>query len=124
LGSLVLPTLFHMVKSGGRLIKPPQGGGSVEYQRMTSPKTFISPPNYPNRFNPLTAINHTLPQELHVSLSVINNPGKQVSELVNGEQEAGYYRIHFDGSALASGVFFYRLQAGENVQTKKQAILN
>jgi hypothetical protein len=58
-----------------------------------------------------------------VTLSVYNVLGQQVSILVQGEQESGYHEVRFDGSNLASGVYFYRLQAGTSVETKKLLLL-
>jgi flagellar hook assembly protein FlgD len=59
-----------------------------------------------------------------VTLKVYNTLGQLVTTLVNGEQGAGYHEVRFDGSNLASGVYFYRLQAGNFVQTKKLLLLH
>jgi hypothetical protein len=56
-------------------------------------------------------------------LTVFNTLGQQVATLVNAEMEAGYHEVKFDGSRLASGVYFYRLQAGTYVETKKLLLL-
>jgi hypothetical protein len=75
--------------------------------------------NYPNPFNPSTTIRYALPQRSHVSLTVFNTLGQTVATLVNESQEAGYHDVRFDGSGLASAVYFYRLRAGEYVATKR-----
>jgi hypothetical protein len=79
--------------------------------------------NYPNPFNPSTTIRYSLPVKSHVKLTVFNTLGQLVATLVNGTQDAGYHDARFDGSGLASGVYFYRLQAGGFVQTKRLLIV-
>jgi hypothetical protein len=70
-------------------------------------------------FNPSTTIRFALPQRSFVSLAIYNTLGQKVVHLVNGEVDAGYHEIKCDASALASGVYFYRLQAGGYVETRK-----
>ena len=79
--------------------------------------------NYPNPFNPSTTITYALPNRAHVSLTVFNILGQQVATLVNGEEQAGYHEVKFNGSGFASGVYFYRLQAGSFTQTRKVLLL-
>jgi hypothetical protein len=83
------------------------------------PAAFHLEQNYPNPFNPSTNIRFEVPQASHVNLSVYDILGHEVSVLVNDRIEAGVHEVKFDGTNLASGVYFYRLQAGENVATKK-----
>jgi hypothetical protein len=75
--------------------------------------------NYPNPFNPSTTIRYGLPVRSHVTLTVFNALGQSVSTLMNGEQEAGYHEIQFKATNLSSGVYFYRIEAGSFVQTRK-----
>jgi hypothetical protein len=79
--------------------------------------------NYPNPFNPSTTIKFELPTSAHVSLTVFDILGREVSVLVNERRDAGVYEVKFDGSALASGVYFYRIQAGSFVETKRLLLL-
>ena len=80
--------------------------------------------NYPNPFNPTTTIQYALPQRAHVTLSVYNLLGQQVAELVNGDVDPGNHEVKFDGSNIASGIYFYRIQAGSLIQTKKLVLLH
>jgi hypothetical protein len=88
-----------------------------------SPAKFELSQNYPNPFNPSTTIRYALASRSRVTLTVFNTLGQQVSTLVNETQDAGYHDVRFDGSGLASGVYFYRMQAGDLVQTKRLLIL-
>jgi hypothetical protein len=87
------------------------------------PEAFSLSYNYPNPFNPSTTIRYGLPHKSQVSLMVYNTLGQLVSQPVSGEQEAGYHEVRFDASGLSSGVYFYRLQAGSFVQTRKLLLL-
>jgi len=85
--------------------------------------TLILKQNYPNPFNPTTTIRYALPKRSQVTLIVFNTLGQQVATLVSETQDAGIHDVRFDGSGLASGVYFYRLNAGDHVATKKLLIL-
>jgi len=87
------------------------------------PGGFELAQNFPNPFNPTTTIRYALPQRSHVSLTVFNTLGQQVANLVNENQGAGDHDVRFDASALASGVYFYRLRAGEYAATKRLLLL-
>ncbi len=79
--------------------------------------------NYPNPFNPSTTIRYGLPERSIATLIVFNTLGQQVALLQNGEQNAGYHEVRFDGSGLSSGVYFYRLRTGDFVETKRFLLL-
>jgi hypothetical protein len=87
------------------------------------PAVFSLEQNFPNPFNPETIIRYGLPSGSHVLLALYNTLGERVAVLVEGEQESGFHEVRFNGSSLASGVYFYRLQAGSFVQTKKFSLL-
>ncbi len=97
------------------------GQGVATEAGMTNmvPDAFWLSQNYPNPFNPSTTIRYGLPNKTTVQLSVFNTLGQQVAQLVNGDMEAGYHEVRFDGSKLASGVYLYRMQAGSYVETRK-----
>jgi hypothetical protein len=96
---------------------------SVEPPTSESPREFLLSQNYPNPFNPSTTIRFELPKASQVTLTVYDVLGREVSVLVNERRDAGDYEVKFDGSNLASGVYFYRLQAGSYVNAKKLLLL-
>ena len=79
--------------------------------------------NYPNPFNPSTTIRYQLPTQLHVTLTVYDILGRGVATLVNGVEGPGIKTVKLDGGNLASGVYFYRLEAGRFTSTKKLMLL-
>jgi hypothetical protein len=79
--------------------------------------------NYPNPFNPSTTIRYGLPSRSHVILTVFNTLGQQVAQLVNEELELGYHEVQFNAANLSSGIYFYRLQSGSFVETKRLILL-
>jgi hypothetical protein len=83
------------------------------------PASYQLDQNYPNPFNPSTTIRYGLPHESQVTLMVYNTLGQVVSQIVSGEREAGYHEVRFDATGLSSGVYFYRLTAGDFVRTRK-----
>jgi len=87
------------------------------------PLTFQLKQNYPNPFNPSTKINYQISQNDFVSLKVYNILGNEVTTLVNENKPAGSYEVNFDASLLSSGTYFYKLQAGSFVETKKMILL-
>jgi hypothetical protein len=87
------------------------------------PTGFALEQNYPNPFNPATTILYSLPQRALVTLKVYNLLGQEVAILENGIKNAGAYSALFDGRNLASGVYFYRLQAGAMTSTRKFVLL-
>jgi photosystem II stability/assembly factor-like uncharacterized protein len=87
------------------------------------PTNYHLAQNYPNPFNPSTTIRYGLPNRSQVILTVFNTLGQRIALLQDGEQEAGYHEITFDGKNLSSGVYFYRIQAGSYVETRKLILL-
>ncbi|MBK7447610.1 MAG: T9SS type A sorting domain-containing protein [Ignavibacteria bacterium] len=106
--------------------------GNFQYYNLSNevvigtPDNFSLTQNYPNPFNPSTKISYSIPSEGKVSLSIFDMTGKEVKSLVNSEQTAGYYSVSFDGSSLASGVYYYRVTVtGQNnfVATRKMLLV-
>jgi N-acetylneuraminic acid mutarotase len=103
-------------------------GGTFEYSPTVevdwSPfTTYKLEQNYPNPFNPTTKIGFGIPEKGSVRLSILNILGEEIRVLLNEEREAGYHSVDFNGSELPSGVYFYKLQAGNFVETKKMTLL-
>jgi len=90
---------------------------------VKQPTEYALMQNYPNPFNPTTIIRYQLPTASMVQLEVFDVLGKKVASLVNSKQAAGDYSVLFDASSLSSGVYFYRLQASQFVQTKKMLLV-
>ena len=123
-------TVYSMLVSNTTMFAGTTGGGvfrrplseiitRIGVSSNETPATFRLEQNYPNPFNPVTTIRFGIPARLHVTLTVFNALGQQVATLLNGDQEAGYHDARFDGSGLASGVYFYRLRAGDYIDTKR-----
>jgi len=79
--------------------------------------------NYPNPFNPVTTISYQIPNDGFVTLKVYNILGKEVASLVNGQKTSGRYNVQFDGSKLTSGIYFYKISAGDYSATKKLILI-
>ncbi len=98
-------------------------GFESEPVNTSLPTSYALEQNYPNPFNPTTTIRYALPQTGVVSLKVYTIAGQEVATLVNGQQNAGLHEIRFDAGSLASGVYFYRLQAEKFTSTRKLLLL-
>lgn len=87
------------------------------------PKAFALSQNYPNPFNATTHIKYALPRDCWVRLEVYNILGQKVASLVNEHQKAGYKLARWDASSFASGIYFYRLKAGDFTKTRKMVLI-
>ncbi len=94
-----------------------------EDEAQSIPKTYSLGQNYPNPFNAVTKISYTLPRDSQVKLEIYNILGQRVTTLVKGKQKSGYKTTVWDANLFASGIYFYRLQAGDFVETKKMVLL-
>jgi hypothetical protein len=95
----------------------------VEVTYEPKPNDFALDQNYPNPFNPTTSIKYSLPEETHIKLTIYDLLGNEVKVLVDENRPAGTYTAKFDGSELTSGIYIYRLQAGDFVSTKRMALI-
>jgi hypothetical protein len=99
-------------------------GGDMPFININEPLKFSLSQNYPNPFNPTTEIKFDLPEHTFVTLKVYNAVGQVVAELVNNEyRNAGSYSVSFDGSKLASGIYFYSIDAGFYKDVKKMVLI-
>jgi photosystem II stability/assembly factor-like uncharacterized protein len=114
--------LYSAFGSGGvsRSVVPTVTG--VPKERIVL-KTFSMQQNYPNPFNPKTTISFSLPSRGHVSVKIFDLLGKEISTLLDDIRDPGDHSVDWDASSFASGVYFYRMQAGNFVQTKKMVLL-
>ena len=87
------------------------------------PEKFSLSQNYPNPFNPSTKINYDVPFDSRVELVVFDMTGKEIAKVVNELKTAGYYTVTFNSANLPSGVYFYKLIAGNHVETKKMTLV-
>jgi predicted GH43/DUF377 family glycosyl hydrolase len=130
---ILIDTTYHMWYSGGQLF-----GWQIGYARSSwdglsgdlddgitenIPQNYSLSRNYPNPFNPRTIINYELPITNEVNLIIYNILGKKVVTLVSEKQNAGYHQVEWDASDFASGVYFYRLKAGDYQAVKKMVLL-
>jgi len=83
------------------------------------PETFRLEPLYPNPFNPITTLHFALPQRSHVSLKIYDTSGRLVATLLDGSLPAGAHNLSWDASGLASGVYFFRLNASGKVLAQR-----
>ncbi len=95
----------------------------VERIENKLPKYYTLMQNYPNPFNPTTVIEFTIPNKEFVTLKVYNILGQEVAKLVNGVKSAGVYKVSFDASDLTSGMYIYKIEAGNYSDTKKMLLM-
>ena len=93
------------------------------YNSAAIPEKFTLLQNFPNPFNPSTNINYAIPKGSNVKLTVFNLLGQEIATIVNKFQNAGSYSIKFDAGNLTSGIYFYKLEAGDFVEVKKMCLI-
>jgi hypothetical protein len=117
----------YFLKNGGVALSKetsdPTSGPAIEL-----PKAIALNQNYPNPFNPSTQIRYALPAQSFVSLTVYNAVGQEVARLADEVQEAGYHEVRWNGTngsgmPVSTGIYFYRMRAGNFVDTKKMILV-
>ncbi len=109
--------------SGVVLRTTTSGATFINNNTIEKPDKYELYQNYPNPFNPVTNIQFTIPKSGLVSLKVYDVLGREVKNIVNEFKQAGSYIVSFDGSELSSGIYFYRLEAGDFVQVKRMVLV-
>jgi hypothetical protein len=104
---------------GGSLLIPL----GIESDELNVPKSFFMEQNYPNPFNPSTTIRFGLPSVSYVTAKLYNVLGQEVATMFEGRLNAGEHELQFDAAELTSGIYFYRIQAGDNVDMKRMVLL-
>jgi hypothetical protein len=113
--------LYAGTRSGGVFRR--NLGTASAVQIDVTPARFALEQNYPNPFNPTTKIRFSVPEQSWYRLTVQNLLGQQVACLLNGMMATGSYSVQFDGQNLTSGTYFYRLERGTSILTKKMIII-
>jgi hypothetical protein len=96
---------------------------SVERVENVIPQEFTLSQNYPNPFNPSTTIDFAITSQSAVNITVYNAVGQAVEVLVNDVVPVGAYKVTWNASAMASGIYFYRMASGDFVETQKMILL-
>ncbi|RKX17056.1 MAG: hypothetical protein DRP26_07605, partial [Candidatus Zixiibacteriota bacterium] len=103
------------------------GGGlvhvGIDNQVIEVPSRFILAQNYPNPFNAYTTIRYNLPKETDVTIDIYDILGRKVTMLQNGLQQAGYHQVIWDADDKSTGIYFYKIQTGDFVETKKMLLV-
>jgi hypothetical protein len=92
------------------------------------PDAYALHQNYPNPFNPITSLRYDLPEQTQATLTIYDLMGREVTQLVNTTQEAGYKSVQWNatdmhGKPVSAGVYLYQVRAGDFVQTRKMVLL-
>ena len=113
------------VGTNGTILRTTNGGVTfvVEEKDDEAPAEFLLFQNYPNPFNSSTTINYSITQSVLVTLKVYDVLGTELETLVNENKTVGTYDLNWNAAILPSGVYFYRIQAGEFAQTRKMILL-
>ena len=95
---------------------------------LSIPDVYALQQNYPNPFNPITTLRYDLPEQANVNIIIYDMLGRQVKSLINQTQDAGFKSVIWNatndyGKPVSAGVYLYKIQAGEFVQTRKMVLL-
>jgi len=117
----------YTLEGSGEITIPTEETFTLE-RKAIIPIAYTLHQNYPNPFNPITSLRYDLPVQAQVTLTVYDMLGREVTQLVNTTQEAGYKSVQWNatnmhGKPVSAGVYLYQIRAGEFVQTRKMVLL-
>lgn len=112
---------YHYVYTTIKYIQSPSV--SVKEEKIKTPGGYWLFQNYPNPFNPTTKISYSIPNPDFVTAKIYDMLGREIQTLVNEFQKTGTYSFNFDASKFSSGIYFYKLQVGNYVETKKMLLM-
>ncbi|MBQ33450.1 MAG: hypothetical protein CMG32_01110 [Candidatus Marinimicrobia bacterium] len=117
----------YTIEGSGEITIPSEETFTLE-RKAIIPIAYTLHQNYPNPFNPITSLRYDLPEQAQVMLTVYDLMGREVTQLVNTVQEAGFRSVQWNatdthGKPVSAGVYLYQIRAGEFVQTKKMVLL-
>jgi photosystem II stability/assembly factor-like uncharacterized protein len=117
------PSTLYASTNGGALYRISGLLTNVVPSFRNFPEEFLLAQNYPNPFNPSTTISYQLQTQSNVTLKVFDVLGREVATLLSGVEQPGYKSVNFDARSLSSGIYYYRLQAGNYIETKKLLLI-
>jgi hypothetical protein len=117
----------YTLESTGEITIPTEEIFTLE-RKAIIPIAYTLHQNYPNPFNPITSLRYDLPEQSRITLTIYDLMGREITQLVNTVQEAGYRSVKWDatdihGKPVSAGVYLYQIRSGEYVQTKKMVLL-
>ena len=117
----------YILEGTGELTVPSAERFTLELKAVV-PATFTLHQNFPNPFNPITSLRYDLPEQAQVTLTIYDLMGREITQLVNTAQEAGYKSVQWNatdiyGKPVSAGVYLYQIRAGGFVQTRKMVLL-
>ena len=117
----------YTLEGFGEITVPTEDTFTLERKGIL-PIAYTLHQNYPNPFNPITSLRYDLPEQAQVTLTIYDLIGREVTQLVNTTQDAGYRSVQWDatdsfGNPVSAGVYLYQIRAGEFVQTRKMVLL-
>jgi len=117
----------YTLEGTGEITVPTEEIFTLE-RKAIIPIAYTLHQNYPNPFNPITNLRYDLPEQAHITLTVYDLMGREITQLVNTTQEAGYRAVQWNatdkqGKTVSAGVYLYQIRSGEFVQTRKMVLL-